>query len=118
MHRRVVFTFRNDTNIGPKHQRAQNYCQILRDIPVNELLDALTIDQLLLAVKKIFKTLGRVRTFNHLDPNQYSIERAVDLAECIARDFDKQLKKIVSESPVMQIPYQRYRTLQTDVNRL
>lgn len=40
MHRRVVFAFRNDTEIGPKHTKAQNYNKLLKDIPIHELLEA------------------------------------------------------------------------------
>ena len=43
MHRRVVFAFRNDTEIGPKHTKATNYNQLLKDIPISDLLEAQTL---------------------------------------------------------------------------
>lgn len=111
MHRRVVFAFRNDTEIGPKHTKAQNYNQLLKDIPINELLDAMNLKQMMAAVKSIFSILSRVRTFNHYEQNQYNLERAIDLAECIARDFDTKLKKVVGETPIMKIPYDKHKEI-------
>lgn len=61
---------------------------LLKDIPISELLDAINMKQVESAIKSIFNTLGRVRNFNHYEQNQYSLERTIDLVECIARDFD------------------------------
>ena len=118
MHRRVVFAFRNDTEIGPKHTKAQNYNMLLKDIPMNELLDAMNLKQMSAAVKSIFSILSRVRTFNHYEQNQYSIERVIELTDCIARDFDTKLKKVMSERPVMQIAYAQHKEIQQEVNKL
>lgn len=120
MHRRVVFAFRNDTEIGPKHQKAQNYNKLLKDIPINELLDSQNLEQLKSAVKNIFTALCRIRSYNtsYDQSNGYNLERAVDLAECIARDFDTHMKKIVSDRPIMQIPYEEHKALQEQVNSL
>ena len=118
MHRRVVFAFRNDTEIGPKHTKATNYNQLLKDIPISDLLEATTLKQMASAVKSIFAILSRVRTFNHYEASQYNPERAIDLAECIARDFDGKLKKVVSERPIMQIPYAQHKELQQEINKL
>lgn len=65
MHRRVVFAFRNDTEIGPKHNKAHNYNYILKDIPINELLDAINFTQMTAAVKSIFSNLSKVRTLHY-----------------------------------------------------
>ena len=83
----------------------------MKDIPINELLDAMNLKQMMAAVKSIFSILSRVRTFNHYEQNQYNLERAIDLAECIARDFDTKLKKVVGETPIMKIPYDKHKEI-------
>ena len=119
MHRRVVFAFRNDTEIVPKHQKAQNYNGLLKDIPINELLDATTLKQMRDVIKKIFDVLMRVRTMNHYsDQSNYTPQRTVDLAECVARDFDNKLKKVISERPIMQIPFSQLQEFNNEISEL
>ena len=105
--------FRHDTDIDSKLKTAKDYNKILKDIPIKELLDALTIEQITVAIKKVFMTLKRVR-----QTNLYSLPRAIELAECIARDFDEKLKKIVSENPIMQMPYDQHKVLQLEITNL
>lgn len=62
----------------------------------------MNVQQITAAVKSIFGVLGRVRTVYN---QEYNLDRAIDLTECIARDFDNKLKRVLSERPIMQIPY-------------
>ena len=110
---RIVMQFHHDTEIDPKLKTARDYNKILKDIPIKEVLDALTIEQLSIAIKKVFNTLKRVR-----QTNLYSLPRAIDLAECIARDFGEKLKKVVSENPIMQMPYEEHKVLQKEITDL
>lgn len=114
----MVFAFRNDTEIGPKHTKAQNYNNLLKDIPISELLDAINLKQMEAAVKSIFSVISRVRTFNHYEQNTYNLERAIELTECIARDFDVKLRKVVSERPIMSIPFEQHKKLQEEINSI
>ena len=107
---RVVMQFHHDTEIDPRLKTARDYNKILKDIPIRELLDAISIEQIGFAIKKVFTTLKRVR-----QTSLYSLPRAIDLAECIARDFDEKLKKVVSENPIMQIPYDQHKALQYEI---
>ena len=121
MHRRIVFAFRNDTEIGPKHQKAQNYNKLLKDIPIQELLDSQNLEAMKAAVEHIFKQLSRVRTIaSGYESSSYTLERSVELTECIARDFDTHLKKILSELPmgIMKLPFEEHMALQNQVNSL
>ena len=118
MHRRVVFAFRNDTEIAPKHTKAQNYNKLLKDIPIHELLEANDLGQLHSAIKNVFKVLCRIRSYDAYEQNNYSLNRAIDLAERVARDFDNRLKKVVSERPIMQIPYAEHEALQFEINKI
>jgi hypothetical protein len=61
----------------------------------------------------VFTTLKRVR-----QTNLYSLPRAIDLAECIARDFDEKLKKVVSEFSIMTMPYDDHKKIQKEITDL
>jgi len=110
---RVVMSFQHDTDIHDKLKMAKEYNKLLKEIPIKSLLDALTLEQIETAIKKIFTALKRVRQLG-----SYPLDRAINLAEVIARDFDTQLKKVVSQRPIMQIPYSDYKTMQKDLKQL
>jgi FtsZ-binding cell division protein ZapB len=43
----------------------------------------------------------------------YPLERALDLSESIARDFDAQLKKVISSIQIMQMEYREFSKINT-----
>jgi dynein heavy chain 1 len=86
----TVMTFKHDTDIEPKLKTAREYNKFLREIPIHNLYDAMTLDQIINAIKSIFVALKKLRL------HAYPLERALDLAECITRDFDGQLKKVIA----------------------
>ena len=59
-----------------------------------------------------------MRNLDNYEQNHYSLNRAIDLAERIARDFDTKLKKVVSERPLMSIPYADHEALQLEINKI
>jgi hypothetical protein len=65
---------------------------LLKEIPLSQLEAAQTIDDVAQAVKKIFSSIKRVQKTSN-----YPLTRAIELGACIARDFDTQLKKIISQ---------------------
>ena len=83
MHRKSVLTLRNESQITQHITKAKNYNRLLKDIPVNDLLEATNLKQMASAVKEIFWILDRVRTFNQLETTSYNYERATDLVECV-----------------------------------
>ena len=67
MHRKSVLLFRNDSSFDQMHSKATNYNKFLKEIPVNDLLEATDLEQMATAVKLIFDRLGRVHTFNQIE---------------------------------------------------
>ena len=86
---------------------------MLEEIPLKTLLEATTFDQIAAAIKKILAQLKRARTVG-----TYPLNRALDLCELIAQDFDEQIKKVINQQPILQIDYSDYRNLQKDFDML
>ena len=108
---RVVVQFNADTDIEPKLKTAREYNKLLKDIPLKQLLDAMTFEQISAAVKKIFSQLKRARQIG-----SYPLPRALDLASYIARDFDDQVKKMLADSDLLRIDYaDEFRKLQKEL---
>jgi hypothetical protein len=102
----IKFRFDSDIEIDNKLKVAKEYNKCLKEIPLKTLIDSNTISQVSDSIKKIFTALKRVSKVHN-----YPLPRAIDLGGCIARDFDEQLKKIISQTPLLSIEYQKYRTL-------
>ena len=81
---RIVIQFNADTDIEPKLKNAKEHNKLLKEIPIKSMLEATTIEQIAGTIKKVFAQLKRVRQVG-----QYPIDRAIGLAQCIARDFDE-----------------------------
>ncbi len=103
---RLVIQFTSDTDIKPKLVQARDFAKMLDEIPLKTLLDATTFAQIAEAIKKILGQLKRARMVG-----TYPLNRALDLCELIAKDFDDQIKKVLNQQPILLIDYQDYRTL-------
>lgn len=109
----TVMTFQHDTDIDPKLKVAKEYNKLLREIPIHSLYDALTLEQIINAIKGIFAVLKKMRYIGN-----YPLERALDLSESIARDFDSQLKKVIASTQIMQIDYAEHKAITSDIWKL
>ena len=105
--------FNTDADIEPRRKQAQNYNILLKDIPIKQLVEAESIEGIATAVKKIFAQIKKNK-----NKSKYPNERAVDLGQCIANDFDEQLKKVISSTPLMRIDYNEYMNFQKDLQGL
>ena len=109
----IKFRFDSDIEIDNKLKLAKEYNKCLKEIPLKTLIDSTTINHVADSIKKIFASLKRVSKVHN-----YPLPRAIDLGACIARDFDEQLKKIISQTPLLRIEYQKYRNLQKEFLQL
>ena len=65
-----------------------DYNQLMKDFPINDLLSATELDRLRVALQGIFVHLRKIR------PTKYPIQRALRLVEAISRDLSTQLLKV------------------------
>ena len=107
-------TFQHDTDIDSKIKTARDYNKLLREIPIHRLYDALTLDQIITAIKATFAVLKKMRFL----ASNYPLDRTLDLSECIARDFDAQLKKVIGSRQIMQIEYSEHKAMTSDIFKL
>jgi dynein heavy chain 1 len=105
----TVMTFQHDTDIDPKLKTAKDYNKLLKEIPILSLYDALTLQQIDSSIKGIFAQLKKMKYMG----TSYPLERALDLSESIARDFDAQLKKVISSIQIMQMEYREFSKINT-----
>lgn len=67
-----------------------DYNQLMKDFPLNDLLSATELDRIRVALSAIFIHLRKIR------PTKYPIQRCLRLVEAISRDLSSQLLKVWS----------------------
>lgn len=65
-----------------------DYNQLMKDFPLNDLLSATELDRIRVALQAIFLHMRKIR------PTKYPIQRALRLVEAISRDLSTQLLKV------------------------
>ena len=65
-----------------------DYSQLMKDFPINDLLSAIDLDRLRIALQSIFIHLKKIRA------TKYPFQRAVRLVEAISRDLSSQMLKV------------------------
>lgn len=65
-----------------------DYNQLMKDFPLNDLLSATELDRIRVSLQAIFLHLRKIR------PTKYPIQRALRLVEAISRDLSTQLLKV------------------------
>ena len=65
-----------------------DYNQMMKDFPINDLLAATELDRIRLAIQAIFLHLRKIRS------TKYPIQRGLKLVEAISRDLSTQMLKV------------------------
>lgn len=89
----LVYHFRLDTELEQKLTTAKNYNKLLRDFPINQLLSANDLESARRAIDLIFIQFRYIR---QTSTDQYPNSRAILLMQCIIKDLNTQLLKILS----------------------
>ena len=65
-----------------------DYNQMMKDFPINDLLAATELDRIKLSIQSIFLHLRKIRS------TKYPIQRGLKLVEAISRDLSTQMLKV------------------------
>ena len=79
-----------------------DYNPLMKDFPLNDLLSALELDRIRVALQAIFTHLRKIRS------TKYPIQRALRLVEAISRDLSAQLLKVLGTRRLMHIPHDEF----------
>uniref|UniRef100_A0A0L8I729 Dynein heavy chain, cytosolic n=1 Tax=Octopus bimaculoides TaxID=37653 RepID=A0A0L8I729_OCTBM len=95
----ATVSFDTDTGLRSAMVTVNDYNQLMKDFPLNDLLAATELDRIRAALQAIFNHLKKIR------PTKYPIQRALRLVEAISRDLSTQLLKVLGTRRLMHIPY-------------
>ncbi|XP_041352869.1 LOW QUALITY PROTEIN: cytoplasmic dynein 1 heavy chain 1-like [Gigantopelta aegis] len=98
----ATVSFDTDTGLKQAMATVNDYNQLMKDFPINDLLSATELDRIRIALQGIFIHLRKIR------PTKYPIQRALKLVEAISRDLQTQLLKVLGTRRLMHIPYDEF----------
>ncbi|XP_053373809.1 cytoplasmic dynein 1 heavy chain 1-like isoform X4 [Mercenaria mercenaria] len=98
----ATVSFDTDTGLKAAMTTVNDYNQLMKDFPLNDLLSATELDRIRVALQAIFLHLRKIR------PTKYPIQRALRLVEAISRDLSTQLLKVLGTRRLMHIPYDEF----------
>lgn len=99
----ATVSFESDTGLKPAQEKVQNYLTLLRELPINDLIGATTIDQATQALRVIFRYMQKIK-----NASQYPLWRASNLVEALSRDLSAQLLRILHGQRIMQQELEAY----------
>jgi len=94
---------------------AKEYNKLLKDLPINQLLSANTLEEISQAVSRIFDQLKSLRSSGG---EGYPHNRAVQLIDTIIRDLNEQLMKILASFAIMHLEYVEFENLKDDIKNV
>eukprot|EP00105_Crassostrea_gigas_P045649 XP_019929797.1 PREDICTED: cytoplasmic dynein 1 heavy chain 1 isoform X11 [Crassostrea gigas] len=103
----ATVSFDTDTGLKQAMATVNDYNQLMKDFPLNDLLSATELDRIRVALSAIFIHLRKIR------PTKYPIQRCLRLVEAISRDLSSQLLKVLGTRRLMHIPYDEFEKVMT-----
>jgi len=104
--------FREDSNLTACQEKVKIYNDLLRDFPIRNLIEAVTMNGLKESLSQIFKHL------KHIARLKYPLKRAVALVHTISRDVAFQLKSIVAAKRPMLLSFEDFNKATKDAKDL
>ncbi|RUS77140.1 hypothetical protein EGW08_015096 [Elysia chlorotica] len=98
----ATVSFDSDTGLKQAMATVNDYNQLMKDFPINDLLSATELDRIKVAVQVIFLHLRKIRS------SKYPMQRGLRLVEAISRDISNQMLKILGTRRLMHIPFDEF----------
>ncbi|KAG7698115.1 hypothetical protein KL930_001777 [Ogataea haglerorum] len=108
-HATVTFS---DTGIKDALNVAAKHNQLLKDLPINDLLSAQSLDKIGEAVSAVFEHLRKLRV------TMYPIQRAIKLCQSIVEDIVHKISSVLHDAKVMELTYAAFKLISDQVDGL
>jgi len=109
----VTASFQSDTGLKEAKDRVQRYNQLFHGFPIEEVLNATSVEKLQDALNQVFTHLNK-----KLRICPYPIKRALPLVEAISTDLDARVHKLIHGRSLMQMSFEDFQKIIVSVNSL
>ncbi|TKX19773.1 dynein heavy chain [Elsinoe australis] len=109
----TAVSFNADTGFKDATDNVQRYNSLLRELPLEDLLAATSLEKVQQALDAIFEHFNK-----KLRIIPYPIKRALPLVEAVSGDLDARLRSLLHGRVIMHLDYTEFQHLLDTVNRL
>lgn len=109
----VTASFQSDTGLKEAKDRVRRYNQLFHGFPIEEILNATSVEKLQEALEQVFSHLNK-----KLRICPYPIKRALPLVEAISADLDSRLHSLIHGRTLMQMSFEEFQKIIATVNDL
>lgn len=105
-HTRKVFatmSFEQDSGLRQAMEVVQNTNVLMRDFPLNDLIGAISVEQLTLAVRTVFSHMKKLK-----NATLYPLSRAFLFVEAMSRDLTSQLLSVLSKQNLLRVAFDEF----------
>eukprot|EP00466_Bigelowiella_natans_P012270 jgi/Bigna1/52380/estExt_Genewise1Plus.C_70193 len=106
--------FREECGLDQCMEKVRVYTDILRDFPIRNLIEAVTIGDLTNSITLVFKHIKSKK----IAKNQYPLERALGLIRTISRDVSLQVRSLLSAKDPMNLSFEDFQRVASDCKNL
>ncbi|CRG93244.1 dynein heavy chain, putative [Plasmodium gallinaceum] len=102
----ATMSFDSDIQLRQSKEYVLNVNILMKDFPINDLLGATSIQQIIQAIRNIFNHLKKLK-----NTTKYPLSRSYNFVEALSRDLANTMRKVLSPQPLLGMDYQEFEVL-------
>ncbi|CAA9986414.1 dynein heavy chain, putative [Plasmodium knowlesi strain H] len=102
----ATMSFDSDIQLKQSKEYVLNVNILMKDFPIDDLLGAQTVQQIIQAVRIIFTHLKKLK-----NTTKYPLSRSYNFVEALSRDLGNTLKKVLLPQALLSMDYQEFDVL-------
>ncbi|KAI4840996.1 dynein heavy chain [Plasmodium brasilianum] len=102
----ATMSFDSDIQLKQSKEYVLNVNILMRDFPIDDLLGAQSVQQIIQAIRNIFNHLKKLK-----NTTKYPLSRSYNFVESLSRDLATTMKKVLSPQSLLSMDYQEFDVL-------
>ncbi|CAC9696072.1 dynein heavy chain, putative [Plasmodium sp. DRC-Itaito] len=102
----ATMSFDSDIQLKQSKEYVLNVNILMKDFPIEDLLGATSIQQIIQAVRNIFNHLKKLK-----NTTKYPLSRSYNFVESLSRDLNNTMKKVLCTQSLMNMDYEEFDVL-------
>ncbi|SBS80798.1 dynein heavy chain, putative [Plasmodium ovale] len=102
----ATISFDSDIQLKQSKEYVLNVNILMKDFPIDDLLGAQTIQQIIQAIRNIFSHLKKLK-----NTTKYPLSRSYNFVEALSRDLSGTMRKVLSSQSLLSMDYQEFDVL-------
>ncbi|GAW79183.1 hypothetical protein PGO_021530 [Plasmodium gonderi] len=99
----ATMSFDSDIQLKQSKEYVLNVNILMKDFPIDDLLGAQSVQQIIQAIRNIFTHLKKLK-----NTTKYPLSRSYNFVEALSRDLGNTMRKVISSQALLSMDYQEF----------